>query len=143
MCLFVVEATVPSHGILAMGGIVSMVAGGLMLVDGPIPQLRIHLATVLAVALPLAFISVFLVRLVLVSHRKKSVMGRSEIIGSKGTAVTEISKDGKVFLNGEYWLAHSRIPIAQGSRCFPLKFQWGGAFCVESGCLGDSERTSR
>ena len=114
--LFVVEATVPSHGVLAMGGIVAMIAGGLMLVEGPIPQLRIQLPTVLAVALPLALITVFLVRLVFVSHRRRAVTGRSGMIGSVGTAATEIFKEGKVLLQGEYWLAHSRTPISQGSK---------------------------
>ncbi len=114
--LFAVEDTVPSHGVLAMGGIVAMIAGGLMLVEGPIPQLRIQLPTVLSVALPLALITVFLVRLVVLSHRRKAVTGRSGIIGSVGTAATEIFKEGKVLLQGEYWLAHSRTPISQGSK---------------------------
>ena len=65
IALFVMEATVTSHGILALGGFVAMIAGGLMLVEGPIPQLRIHLGTILAVTIPVAFITVFLVRLVL------------------------------------------------------------------------------
>ena len=71
--LFVLEATVTSHGILALGGIVAMIAGGLMLVQGPIPQLRIQLSTTLAVTFPVAVITVFLVRLVYLSHRRKSV----------------------------------------------------------------------
>src|SRR2546426_5974187 len=50
--LFVLEATVASHGILALGGIVAMVFGALMLVQGPVPQLRIQLATTVAVAGP-------------------------------------------------------------------------------------------
>ena len=114
--LFVVEATVPSHGVLAMGGIVAMIAGGLMLVEGPIPELQIQLPTVLSVALPLALITVFLVRLIVLSHRKKAVTGRAGIVGSVGTAVTEIFKEGKVLLAGEYWRAHSRTPISQGSK---------------------------
>lgn len=116
IALFVVEATVPSHGVLAMGGIVSMIAGGLMLVEGPIPQLRVHLGTVLALALPMAAITVFLVRLVFVSQRKKSVTGRSGMLGEVGTASTEIHETGKVMVHGEYWSAHSRAPIAKGKR---------------------------
>lgn len=114
--LFVVEATLPSHGVLAMGGVVAIIVGGLMLVEGPIPELRIQLSTVLAVALPLAFITVILVRLIFVSHRKKAVTGRSGLVGSVGTAATEILTEGKVLLQGEYWLAHSKIPISQGSK---------------------------
>jgi len=116
LALFVVEATVPSHGVLAMGGVVSMVAGGLMLVDGPIPELRVQLGTVLALALPMALITVFLVRLVFLSQRKKSATGKSGMIGELGTAVTDIHEAGKVMVHGEYWSAHSGIPIAQGRK---------------------------
>ncbi len=116
IALFVVEATVPSHGVLAMGGVVAMVAGGLMLVEGPIPQLRIQPGTVLAVALPLAVITVFLVRLIIVSHRKKAVTGRSGMVGELGTTATEVFETGRVMVHGEYWGARSRSPIPQGSR---------------------------
>ncbi len=121
LALFVVEATVPTNGILAMGGVVAMVFGGLMLVQGPIPELRIQLGTILAVAIPLAVITVFLVRLVFVSHGKKVVTGRSGLIGEIGTASTDIHKDGKVMVHGEYWRAHSRNPIEQGSRVQVVK----------------------
>lgn len=121
LALFVVEATVPSSGVLAMGGVAAMIFGGLMLVEGPIPELRIRLGTVLAVALPLAVITVFLVRLVFVAHRKKAVTGSSGLIGEIGTASTEIHKDGKVMVHGEYWAAHSRNPVSQGSKVRVVK----------------------
>src|SRR5262245_43412932 len=73
--LFVLEATVTSHGILAIGGIIAMIAGGLMLVEGPIPQLRVHLSTVVGLAIPLAIITIVLVRLVFLSYRRKSIVG--------------------------------------------------------------------
>src|ERR1041385_5761332 len=114
--LFVLEATVTSHGILALGGIVAMVAGGVMLVEGPIPQLRIRFSTTLAVAIPLALIPVVLVRLVYLSHRKKSITGEQAMIGEEGTARTDIHLDGKVLVHGEYWNAFSGRPIPAGTR---------------------------
>ena len=116
IALFVLEATVPSAGVLAIGGVVAMVAGGLMLVDGPIPQLRIHLGTILAVAVPMAVITVFLVRLVFVSQQKKSPGGDSGMVGAIGIASTDIDKTGKVMVHGEYWSAHSIAPIGKGAR---------------------------
>ena len=121
IALFVVEATVPSSGILAMGGVAAMIAGGLMLVDGPIPQLRVQLPTVLAIAIPLAVITVFLVRLVFVSQRRKAVAGGSGMVGAIGTASTDIEEQGKVMVLGEYWRAHSGTPIEQGSRIRVVK----------------------
>src|SRR5438477_10420447 len=121
--LFVLEATVTSHGILAIGGIVAMIAGGLMLVQGPIPQLRIHFSTTLAVAVPLALITVVLVRLVYLSHRRKSVTGEEGMIGEEGTAKTDIHNEGKVLVHGEYWNASSDRPIPAGSRVRVVRVQ--------------------
>jgi membrane-bound serine protease (ClpP class) len=114
--LFVMEATITSHGILAIGGIIAMIAGGLMLVDGPIPQLQIRLVTVLLAAFPLAIITIVLVRLVLVSRRQKSVTGEEGMVGEIGVAKTEISAAGKVLVHGEYWNASSDRPIPAGAR---------------------------
>jgi membrane-bound serine protease (ClpP class) len=124
--LFVMEATVTSHGILALGGIVSMIAGGLMLVEGPIPQLRIRLSTTLAVTFPIAAITVFLVRLVYLSHRRKSVTGEEGMLGEAGIAKTDIHAEGKVFVHGEYWNASSDAPIPAGSRIRVVKVEVEG-----------------
>ena len=121
--LFVLEATVTSHGILAVGGIVAMIAGGLMLVEGPIPQLRIRLSTTLAVAIPLSIITVVLVRLVYLSHRTKSIAGEEGMIGEQGIAKTEIHNEGNVFVHGEYWNAFSNRPIPAGARVRVVKVQ--------------------
>ncbi len=121
--LFVLEATVTSHGILALGGIVAMIAGGLMLVEGPIPQLRIRLSTTLAVAIPLSIITVILVRLVYLSHRTKSITGEEGMIGEQGIAKTEIHNEGKVLVHGEYWNAFSNRPIPAGARVRVVKVQ--------------------
>jgi membrane-bound serine protease (ClpP class) len=121
IALFVVEATVPSSGILAIGGVVAMVAGGLMLVEGPIPELRIQLPTVLAVAIPLAVITIVLVRLVFVSHRSKATTGGTGMVGEIGTALTEVFEKGRVLVHGEYWAAHSQQPIEKGARVRVVK----------------------
>jgi membrane-bound serine protease (ClpP class) len=121
--LFVLEATVTSHGVLALGGIISMIFGGLMLVEGPIPQLRIHLSTILAVTFPIALITVFLVRLVYLSARRKSVTGEEGMIGESGVAKTDILNDGRVLVHGEYWNASSDRPIPAGSRVRVVKVE--------------------
>ena len=121
--LFVIEATVASHGILALGGILAMIAGGLMLVQGPIPQLRIQLSTTLAVAIPVAVITVFLVRLVYLSRQRKSFTGGQGMIGEEGVARTDIHTEGKVLVHGEYWNAFAGKSIPAGSRVRVVKVQ--------------------
>jgi membrane-bound serine protease (ClpP class) len=121
--LFVLEGTVTSHGVLALGGIISMIAGGLMLVEGPIPQLRVRLSTTLLVTFPIAIITVVLVRLVYLSHKKKSIMSEAGMIGEAGVAKTDVHGEGKVLVHGEYWNASSEKPIPAGARVRVVKLQ--------------------
>jgi len=121
IALFVLEATVTSHGLLAIGGIIAMIAGGLMLVEGPIPQLRVRLSTTLGVTIPVAVITIVLVRLVYLSHRRKSSVGEEGMIGEAGVAKTDIHKQGKVLVHGEYWNAFSERPIPAGARVRVIK----------------------
>jgi membrane-bound serine protease (ClpP class) len=120
---FVLEATVTSHGVLALGGIVAMIAGGVMLVEGPIPQLRVRLSTALGVTFPVAIITVFLVRLVYLSARRKSVTGEEGMLGEPGVAKTDIHNEGRVFVHGEYWNAFSDRLIPSGSRVRVVKVE--------------------
>ena len=113
--LFVLEATITSHGILGLGGIVSMIAGASMLVEGPIPELRIHPATTIAVTLPLAGIMIFLLRLAVKSRRMKTITGEEGMIGELGFAKSAVHATGRVLVHGEYWNASSALPISAGS----------------------------
>ena len=45
--LFAAEAKFASHGVLTVGGIALLTLGGLLLVDSPIPEMRVHLVTAL------------------------------------------------------------------------------------------------
>jgi membrane-bound serine protease (ClpP class) len=121
--LFVLEATVTSHGILAIGGIIAMIAGGLMLVEGPIPQLRVRLSTTIGVAFPFAIITVVLVRLVYLSHRRKSIVGEEGMIGEVGVAKTDVHEEGKVLVRGEWWNASADRPIPAGAHVRVIKAQ--------------------
>ena len=74
IALFVLEAKFTSHGMLGIGGTISMVLGALLLVNGP-PEMRIHLSTALAVALPFAAITMFLVSIVIKARHNKVLTG--------------------------------------------------------------------
>jgi membrane-bound serine protease (ClpP class) len=113
--LFVLEAFITSHGILGLGGIIAMIAGASMLVEGPIPELRIHLATTIAVTLPLAAIMIFLARLAIASRRLKSITGEEGMIGEIGIAKSDIYGNGRVLVHGESWKASSSSPIPEGA----------------------------
>jgi membrane-bound serine protease (ClpP class) len=114
--LFALEAKFASHGVLAAGGAVAMVLGAVMLIDSPLPEMRIHWATAIGVALPFAVITAFLVSLVVRARRMKSEAGAAGMIGENGMAITDLSPEGKVFVHGEYWDAVSARPAARGAR---------------------------
>ena len=113
--LFALEAKLGAHGVLAVGGTVSMVLGAVMLVDSPLPEMRIHWSTAIAVAVPFSLITALLLSLVVKARRNKAQTGEEGMIGQMGSAVTELTPAGKVFVHGEYWNAIAGGP-ANGIR---------------------------
>ena len=113
---FVLEATIVSGGILAVGGVAAMVLGAVMLVDTGIPELSISWATAVGVTLPFALITVFLLRLAVKSFRYKVATGLESMIGEIGEARTPINAKGRVFVHSELWNAASSKPIPSGSK---------------------------
>jgi membrane-bound serine protease (ClpP class) len=113
--LFAAEAKFASHGVLTVGGIVLLTLGGLLLVDSPIPEMRVHLLTALAVSIPLGLITAFLMSIALKARRNKKVSGAEGLIGEMGIAQTSLSPRGKVFVHGELWnaVASSDVSIGQ------------------------------
>lgn len=114
--LFALEAKFTSYGILGIGGVICMIFGALLLVDGPIPEMRVSLATALAVSIPIGAIAVFLMTLVMRAHRNRVETGTEGMIGEIGVARTAVASDGKVFVHGELWNARARSPIEAGQR---------------------------
>jgi membrane-bound serine protease (ClpP class) len=114
--LFILEAKFATHGILGVGGAVSMVLGAVMLVDSPLPEMRVHWGTAVALALPFSAITVFLLSLALRARRNKVETGSEGMIGETGSVVTELAPEGKIFVHGEYWDAVSARPVAVGGR---------------------------
>lgn len=112
--LFAAEAKFASHGVLTIGGIVLLTLGGLLLVDSPIPEMRVHLTTALAVSIPLGFITAFLMSIALKARRNKVVTGEEGLIGQTGVARTALAPQGKVFVRGELWDAVATTPLPVG-----------------------------
>jgi membrane-bound serine protease (ClpP class) len=114
--LLILEAHFASHGVLAAAGIVSLVVGALTLVDGPIPELRVHLATALSAGVAFGLITVFLLRLALRARRSKSRMGGDAMIGLIAVVTQPLAPSGQVMVNGELWQAESATPAATGEQ---------------------------
>ena len=114
--LFILEIKVQSFGMLAVGGIAAMIIGSLMLVKAPITELRPSLSFVLPVVLAFAAIVLFLLTLVFKAHARRALTGREGLVGETGTARTDLSPAGKVFVHGELWAAEAAEPIRAGEK---------------------------
>lgn len=112
--LFALEAKFTTHGTLAIGGIVTMTLGGLLLVDAPIPEMQVHLLTALAVSIPLGLITVFLMSIALKARANKVITGQQGLVGEIGMAQSALSPSGKVFVHGEIWNATASSPVQAG-----------------------------
>ena len=128
--LFIVEAKYTSHGVLAIGGIVSMLLGALMLVRSPLTHAGVSLGVALGVTLPFALIVIFLMRLVLKSRSWKPSMGREQFVGNiaEVTGALVKSADGETFegmvrLNGALWRAVAPQAIPGGSHVRVVSFE--------------------
>jgi membrane-bound serine protease (ClpP class) len=112
--LFAAEAKFVTHGVLTVGGITLLTLGGLLLVDSPIPEMRVRLLTALAVSIPLGLITAFLMSIALKARRNKRVSGSEGLIGETGIAQTTLSPRGKIFVHGELWDAVSSADVSVG-----------------------------
>jgi len=128
--LFILEAKYTSHGVLATGGIVSMLLGALMLVRSPMTHAGVSLGVAFGATLPFALIVIFLMRLVLKSRSWKPSMGREQFIGTVAEVTGSLVKsaDGEMFegmvrLNGALWRAVSGEAIPQGAHVRVTSFE--------------------
>jgi len=113
---FAAEAKFTSYGVLGTAGVICMVLGAMMLVDGPIPELRVNLWTAIAVSIPIALIAIFLMTLVIRASKHRVSTGSEGMIGRIGVAQTPLAPEGKVFVHGELWNARAKNEVAEGTR---------------------------
>jgi membrane-bound serine protease (ClpP class) len=121
LVLFVLEAKYPTHGVLGVGGVLSMVLGALMLVKSPWTGMGVSLSAALGVAIPFAVIVVILMRAVLRSRSWRQGAGKEELLEEEGEVIEPIGAapaTGLVRVHGELWRAASQSgeSIPKGAR---------------------------
>lgn len=115
--LLVLEVKVASYGVLAVGGLVSLVLGAVFLFDTSLPELRVSLSFVLPVVAGIAAIVFTLVGLVIRAQRLRSVTGTTGMLGETGRVLEAIEarQPGRVLVHGEIWRATAGTAIAAGA----------------------------
>jgi membrane-bound serine protease (ClpP class) len=115
--LMLLESKFTSHGVLALAGIASLVVGLATLVDGPIPEMRVHTSTALGAGLGFGAISFGLAWIALRARRSKVLTGPQAMIGGTAIVRTPLAPTGQVEIRGELWQATLKGPatLAPGS----------------------------
>jgi membrane-bound serine protease (ClpP class) len=120
LVMIVLEAKFASHGILALAGTVSLVFGLATLVDGPIPELRVHTSVAVGAGIGFGIISFGLAFIALRAHRSKTLLGPQAMIGGTAIVRTPLCPNGQVEIRGELWQAslrgQSTLPVGASAR---------------------------
>jgi membrane-bound serine protease (ClpP class) len=116
MILFLAEVKVASHGLLTAGGVISMILGSLMLVESPVPSLRISKVVIfVAVSVTTGFF-VFVVAKGLRIQMKKPTTGREGMVGEIGVVRSRIDPEGQIAVRGEIWTATCDQAVEAGEK---------------------------
>ncbi|MGB7729054.1 MAG: nodulation protein NfeD, partial [Candidatus Acidiferrum sp.] len=125
LALFVMEAKFTSHGVLLLGGIVSMLLGAMFLIRSPLTPGGVSFGVALAATLPFAFLTVFLMRLVLKSRKWKTATGKEELLGEEGVVTIALPSggEGMIRVHGELWRARSKGDVPVGAKVRVLQVE--------------------
>jgi len=106
--LFILEIFVTSFGILAAGGIVSLIVGSLILFKGGPPMYRVDPWLIATVIILLTAFVAFVANRVVAAHQHQVTTGREELVGETAITRTPLEPEGTVFCEGELWSAVSQ-----------------------------------
>jgi len=111
---FILEASVTSYGLLAIGGVASMVLGSLMLIKTDVEFLQISWSVIIPVVVVVAAFSLFIVGMGVRAMRRRPVTGQEEMVGLVGIVKTALTPHGQISVHGELWDAVSAQPMQPG-----------------------------
>lgn len=114
IALFIAESFLPSFGLLGSGGIVAFVLGSVFLIDSDLPELRVSLTLIYAIAALSAGVIIFVLKRIMELRKKQVVSGSEALAGEHGIALESFREHGFVHVEGERWEAISDVPINKG-----------------------------
>jgi len=114
--LFIAEIKVVSHGLLAVGGVISLFLGSLMLFQSPAEYMRLSLSVIIPAVLVTSAFFIFAATMAIRARLRKPTTGMEGLIGEVGIASTPIALEGKVSIHGEFWDVVSDQNIEKGDK---------------------------
>jgi membrane-bound serine protease (ClpP class) len=114
--LFIAEIKVVSHGLLTIGGVISLLLGSMMLIETTADYMRISLSVIIPAVLVSAGFFTFAITKAIGARLKKPTTGMEGLIGEVGIATTPIAPEGKISIHGEFWNVISDQNIEKGEK---------------------------
>ena len=116
--LLIAEIKIVSHGVLAIGGIIAMALGSMMLFDAPEMDLRVAWSAIIPMVGATAVLFLFVVATALRTLGTPVMVGAPALVGQTGVARGALSPGGQVMIHGELWQAVARggAPVEEGAR---------------------------
>ncbi len=110
--LLAVDTRAPTHGVLTVGALISLVAGSLIFFDtGSNPGAQgVNLYVVIGVALGVGLIALLVLRAIVSAQRRRVTTGKESYIGQIVTVIEPVAPTGRVSLQGENWAARLESP---------------------------------
>ena len=112
--LLVAEIKIVSHGILAIGGMISMALGSLMLFDSPEVGFRVSWWVIAPTVGATAGLFLFVVAAGVRALGRPPATGAEGLIGKTATVRERLGPEGQVMVSGEIWRA-----VAEGEALEP------------------------
>jgi membrane-bound serine protease (ClpP class) len=105
IALLIAEIKIASHGVLTIGGVISMVLGSFMLYDAPEVGFRVSWAVIIPTVGATAGLFVWAVSAGVRAMRRPQVTGAQSMVGRLAVARGELGPEGQVNVDGEIWRA--------------------------------------
>ena len=105
--LLIAEIKIVSHGVLAIGGIISMALGSLMLFDAPEVGFRVSWWVIVPMVGLTSGMFLFVVAAGVQALRRRQMLGPSGLVGQFGTVRERLAPEGQILVQGEIWRAIS------------------------------------
>ncbi|HVP07848.1 MAG TPA: nodulation protein NfeD [Candidatus Acidoferrum sp.] len=108
--LFILEIKVVSHGLLTIGGIISLFLGGLMLIDTVDPSLKVSYSVLITVAVLIGVTLALVIIVVLKVSRNRPFSGQQSLVGKRGV----VHENNFVFVEGALWKCSADVTLTVG-----------------------------
>ncbi|MCL5267063.1 MAG: nodulation protein NfeD [Bacteroidetes bacterium] len=116
--LFIAEVKIVSHGILAIGGVIALFLGSMMLIHSPGQFVSISLSVIISMVAVATVFFLWIVGLGLRAQTRRTETGLEGMLGESGSVISEISPGsvGQVTVHGEIWKATSDEHLEAGAQ---------------------------